>query len=115
MSDLYWQRVTTDTKTIDVANSCSKILIVITKEILQLIVASSVRNFKIVGKFSVPDLLPLSFNIGAIQKVCHRPRGRGVKQNSDNQWQGEGGQAKQWCHHLWENFVTDYKTIDFLW
>ena len=28
---------------------------------------------------------------GAVQKVCHQPRGEGVKQNSDKVWKGGGG------------------------
>ena len=31
------------------------------------------------------------WRIGTIQKVCHRPRGEGVKQNSDKEWQGGSG------------------------
>ena len=39
----------------------------------------------------VADDWAANYILGTIQKVCHRPRGRGVKQNSDKEWQGGRG------------------------
>ena len=40
------------------------------------------------------DKRKLMATLGAIQKVCHRPRGEGVKQNSDKEWKGGWGSSK---------------------
>ena len=66
--------------------------------------------------FWTPDFMTESVLLRPFKKYVTSLGVRGVKQNSDKQWQvGEGGQAKQWCHRSWENFVTVFKTIDFLW
>ena len=50
--------------------------------------------------------------LGAIEKVCHWPRGRGVKQNSTRVWQGGGGQSKEWCHSFTN---TLFQKLHFDW
>ena len=32
--------------------------------------------------------------LGAIEKVCYRPRGKWVNQGSDKEWQGGGGSSQ---------------------
>ena len=40
-----------------------------------------------------------------IQKVCHRPKGEGVKQNSDKVWQG-GGESSQRVMSLPQKYIV---------
>ena len=50
-------------------------------------------------------------NLGAIQKVCHRPRGEGVKQNSDKQWQGGRGVQPNSDVTAYDKIVWQYSKL----